>query len=409
MTSSPFHTHSTMLMTCLGLALVAAGGTGPASAQTALAPTHGRPAATPALQFPIESIVVEGTSRESVRRIVRRESRLVEGGLYDEKAIALGIRRVKRLPFLLDARPTLRRGSLPGRYQLVIVVEETAVVVASGFGTFRAHSASGGVSLGANHFLGASTQVTASATVSDRNGSGPSFGRAAQLGFSRYGLFGDASRVHVDVNFGSIGGSDYRGVNSVLRIPAGRNHSFGLFATAQRSTSKILTFPPFEGPGDTGEASSEYRSVRADWVFDTTDDPFAAREGLRASAALGVRSTRLRGFGDRRDTAKYASTALAVTKPLSGNLSAVGDLSASCGELFFEEGCASTGSAALRLVKAGPRNRYRAFVEAGVSGRIRFDEVDRPFPPRNGVELRLSAGLRTRFAVVALSFFQDLE
>ena len=397
------------MLTCVALALVAAWGPARASAQTPLASAPGSPAGA-APHFTIESIVVEGTSRESVRRIVRRESRLDEGGVYDEEAIALAIRRVKRLPFLLDARPTLRRGSLPGQYQLVIEVEETAVVVASGFGSFFSTSdtASGGLSLGANHFLGASTQVTASATVSDGTGLGRSVARSARLGFSRYGLFGDASRLHVEGFFGSNSGTDYRGVIGSLRIPAGRNHSFGLFATAQWSTTERIASPPFEGPGGTRETSSNYRSAQADWVFDTTDDPFAAREGLRASAALGVRSGLAIG-PDGRDTGKYASTELSVTRPLPRNLSAVGDLSAGCDELLLYGGCTSRAGAGLRFVKAGPRNGYRAFAQARVSGLIRINEPDRPFPLRNRFDLQLSAGLRMRFAVVQLTFFQALD
>jgi len=395
MTGNRSHTCRKTFLACVGLAFFAAFEPVPASAQTP--------------QFRIESIVVEGTSRESVRRIVRRESRLVEGGVYDEEAIRLGIRRVKRLPFLLDARPELRRGSLAGQYRLVIEVEETSVVVASGNGTFFGDSASGVVSLGANQFLGATTQVSASATVSDRTGPGPS-SRSGHLGFSRYDLFGQASRLHVDASFGSTAGSDYHGLNAVLRIPVGSNHSVGLLATVQRSTTDARAFLPAEGPGGTREASTAYRSARVDWVFDTTDDPFAAREGLRAWAALGVRSFRSRGFLDRSDTGTDVSTALTVTRPLAGNLSAVGGLSAECSEGFLSDGCISGASAALRLVQAGSRNRYRAFAEAGFSGFLRLDEPDSPFPVRtNRVELRLSVGLRTRFAVVALSFLQDLE
>jgi outer membrane protein assembly factor BamA len=65
-------------------------------------------------RFLIEKITVEGP-KAAAANIVRTESLLREGGSYSEEQLRQAIYRIHRLPFVLDARFSLRKGSRRGR------------------------------------------------------------------------------------------------------------------------------------------------------------------------------------------------------------------------------------------------------------------------------------------------------
>ena len=75
-------------------------------------------------EFLIETITVESAHKISAE-IVISESLLEEGSSYTESELRDARYRIVRLPFLLDAEFSLRKGSERGLYQLVITVEET--------------------------------------------------------------------------------------------------------------------------------------------------------------------------------------------------------------------------------------------------------------------------------------------
>lgn len=75
-------------------------------------------------RFLIERITVENATTVSTD-IVVAESLLVEGRTYGENELREAIYRVKRLPMILDAEFSLRKGTARGRYELVITVVET--------------------------------------------------------------------------------------------------------------------------------------------------------------------------------------------------------------------------------------------------------------------------------------------
>lgn len=77
---------------------------------------------TPA--FFVESIVVEEAEQISPS-IVISESLLEEGTEYTERELRDAVHRIVRLPFILDADFSLRKGTQRGRYELVIKVDET--------------------------------------------------------------------------------------------------------------------------------------------------------------------------------------------------------------------------------------------------------------------------------------------
>jgi hypothetical protein len=72
----------------------------------------------------IESVTVEGAKRASPELIVA-ESLIEIGRSYSERELQAAVRRIQRLPFILDTRVSLRKGSRRGAYELVIAVVET--------------------------------------------------------------------------------------------------------------------------------------------------------------------------------------------------------------------------------------------------------------------------------------------
>lgn len=72
----------------------------------------------------IETVTVEGAQRASPELIVA-ESLLEPGRSYSERELQAAERRIQRLPFILDTRFSLRKGSHRGAYELVIAVVET--------------------------------------------------------------------------------------------------------------------------------------------------------------------------------------------------------------------------------------------------------------------------------------------
>lgn len=80
-------------------------------------------------RFLIETITVEGVGREAARGIIVAESLLQEGESYSEDELRKAVYRVKRLPFVVEADFSLKKGSERGAYELVITVEETKPVL----------------------------------------------------------------------------------------------------------------------------------------------------------------------------------------------------------------------------------------------------------------------------------------
>ncbi len=89
------------------------------------APLTAQPSAeTGPPRFEIETITVEGAEKISPEILVS-ESLLDEGRSYTESELRDARHRIVRLPFVLDAEFSLRKGSRRGLYELVVTVEET--------------------------------------------------------------------------------------------------------------------------------------------------------------------------------------------------------------------------------------------------------------------------------------------
>src|SRR5215207_3311596 len=73
-------------------------------------------------RFLIETVTVEGP-KQAPANIVRAETLLRAGETYTEDQLRQAVYRVHRLPFVLDASFSLRKGSQRGAYELVIEVQ----------------------------------------------------------------------------------------------------------------------------------------------------------------------------------------------------------------------------------------------------------------------------------------------
>ena len=244
----------------------------------------------PAARFLIEKITIQGIERGSARAIVSAETRLREGETYGEPALRQAIYRVKRLPFVLDAALSLRRGSERGAYELVITVEPTRPVfflVETGGTILPADLRdrlggdsfvySSNASVGVRHFLGARGLVFAS--VDKRESSAPTY----QAGYTRYNLAGLGSYGSVGVRW-SQDDDGFRDVenttaNAELGLPLAANHSLrSSFFWARSVGESELTLG--EGFGTFEVTSrSEAWGAGLDWIYDTTDDPVFPTQG----------------------------------------------------------------------------------------------------------------------------------
>jgi hypothetical protein len=96
-------------------------------ALSAAVPTPARDARTDRFaepRFLIETITVDNALRFSPHIIIS-ESLLQTGQEYSESELRRALNRIRRLPLILDADLSLRKGTARGRYELVITVEET--------------------------------------------------------------------------------------------------------------------------------------------------------------------------------------------------------------------------------------------------------------------------------------------
>ena len=276
------------LLVLLGMAL-------PVAAQT-----------PPSPRFLLETIVVEGTQRDAVREIVAAESLLQPGREYSEQELREAVYRVKRLPFVLDAEFSLRKGGERGTYQLVITVEETRLVFysADAGGLYDGYDRSffpgeervdwgASVTAGGRWFVGSQGLVFGS--VQGVDDLGPA---AAQIGYTRYNLFGRGGFASVtlwsDVS-DETDGDVYQGSVST-DIPIVGSHTFHVDLNWFRFREELF--------GSTFRSDS--RSLTLAWVYDTTDDPLFATSGdqvfVGARYAEDERESEDPFFGDFRDT-----------------------------------------------------------------------------------------------------------
>lgn len=381
----------------------------------------------------IESLEVEGTRREGVKRVVLSESRLVAGKEYTEHEIARAARRVKRLPFVLDARPVRRRGSAPGQYVLVFIIEEHS---AFSLGVTGDHWSDGTASLSTGvlrpsyeRFLGPLTQVRLSVDtgvsrvrsfddLDEPDVHDTPLQAAVALGLTRYDIAGPASRLDVAVRAGrelcrlTNNLSEVRscnqglgwGLSSSLLVPFARDNSLSLSVGLQsaRQTYPVDPATPETAPMYRLPSATEYESkwlrgsLDLTWTHDTTDDPVAAFEGTRVVVGGNIWYGRWDYkdypylWGPIFDDGVGGTLRLRVQQllPLWRGFTLSG-AAAPLGSLGSEgDGTYGEASLGLRWVHAGRRNRYRLSLESGMVGVAGGGPASRHWIPYSSVRFR---------------------
>lgn len=263
-------------------------------------------------RFYIETVAVEGALRPSSADIIRTETRLATGREHTEGELRDAVYRVHRLPFVLDAELSLRRGSERGKFVLVIAVQETN----SGFFAAEVELLKVDEPLGAALGHSAHGEVTtrAAGTVGFRLFLGPRgllFGALhndeLQAGYTRYGLFGrngtasfavSVSPSHccspgeilplgLDPAFSSWSTGSRRRTNLAVHLPLAGNHGLRASATELTTlTSSRRTILPADLREFFDDEDFSRRDVELKWIYDTRDDPLFPGRGTALSAGV---------------------------------------------------------------------------------------------------------------------------
>lgn len=245
-------------------------------------------------RFLLESVVVEGVQRDAPREIVVGESLLKPGNEYTEQELREAVYRIKRLPFVLDAEFSLRKGTERGAYELVILVKETSVLFYSAniAGGYSEDIFPGGErmdwgvfgTIGARYFVGSQGLVFGSVQGYDEGGV-----QTAQVGYTHFNLFGrgGSATVGLATSVDDNLADGYQGSFS-LGLPLVGNHSLRVDLSAQR-----LDYGQFGGIS----LESEVYTADAAWIYNTTDDPLFPSTGSRVTAGVGYASAEDRSEG----------------------------------------------------------------------------------------------------------------
>ncbi|MEM9554280.1 MAG: hypothetical protein AAGC60_08475 [Acidobacteriota bacterium] len=262
-------------------------------------------------RFLIERIVVEGVERAAPELIVA-ESLIEPGTEVSESELRDAVYRIERLPFVLAAEFSLRRGSERGRYELVVTVQElrrfvfgenlvvTRFTNSVSFNTLFAEdwTISPGGLVGMRFFAGDSDVFFVSAAAA----------RGLQAGWSHYGLFGGRRGV-LDVGIESRSGgpvevyplgldptfSSWRSDSGGEALQVG----FGLPLSARTGLRLDARVSRDDGGerrnllGDSrraratlGYSDLERAQLELAWSYDSTDDPVFPGEGLEVDVAI---------------------------------------------------------------------------------------------------------------------------
>ncbi len=254
---------------------------------------------TRAPSFLIEAIEVSGEAQVP-EAVILSESLLVVGQAYREQQLRLAMQRINRLPYVMECRFQLKRGSRRGAYRLVVDIVETRfwfVEITSNWSRSEQRADTTNLDtglVGARWFVGASDLLYLS-TESFANWRHGDFdlGEQLTLGYSHFNLFDqnilfDAQLTWSDNQsrtvvlgerpFESENGERW-GVNLTASVPAGQNHWFKLVGHYETAQNQL------RGPLDVGstqtlvDVTEESGDLTLTWEFNTTDDAFVPRRG----------------------------------------------------------------------------------------------------------------------------------
>jgi hypothetical protein len=279
----------------------------------------------------VESITIEGLARVKPELLLA-EARVEAGQTYTEGELRTALLRVRRLPFILDADLSLRRGTALGSHDLLLEVEEVAAVFFSAGLHFTAVPS--GLScaaprtrdpitgserglrplVGLRVFPGRRSVLYAGAqgvgmTFSGRESA--SVGVDVVVGYSRYDLFGrggvlslswnergccDPARIFsLDLDpTGSLWSLEsLRHLEHEASYPLVGDHSLRLAVASLETTDpwRARTTRERRSFHSRSLASEElsqltHRRVELSWVWDTSDDPQLPHRGRTLTAGF---------------------------------------------------------------------------------------------------------------------------
>ena len=277
--------------------------------------------------FFIERITVEGAQRVAPELIL--DESLLEGGRnYRESELGQALRRLNRLPFVLESSMALRRGSERGRYELVLRILETrsffyssdvmhtalASPLRLGDGEDDSTLQSNQLS-GWRFFVGPHTMLFAA--LSNDQG--------VQIGVHRYNLFDrglflgfDVSRssccpvsfysLGVDPGFGGWTSEDAsHRATLTLGLPLSADQQIRFRAVAGESSRGERVDTLREGtPVQSFDDRMEWQ-LELSWTRDTTDDPLLPTRGRVLTVGLDYRALEVKlGSADQIDFLEQA-------------------------------------------------------------------------------------------------------
>ena len=264
--------------------------------------------------FYIESIEVEN-SRLVSRAIILAQARLQPQTTYDEAALAQAVRLIRQLPFIIDARFQLRKGSRKSAYILVIRLEEARNYFfnseTTAFGADGENEpADQATTLGLNYFLGRQSLVYAgwSPGLALEQEAKPVFDtyRVGTTIFDlfRRGWFFNAetayrdSEKHRQPSNNSERITRFPSVFSYslqVGLPLQRNQwlKLDLFQNAARQDLTLVPVSP-NPTAERRESSRERtRTGNLSWELNTSDDAFLPTSGRIVRGGLTFKRTRL--------------------------------------------------------------------------------------------------------------------
>ncbi|MCP4901506.1 MAG: BamA/TamA family outer membrane protein [bacterium] len=230
--------------------------------------------------FFIETIRIDGL-RSTSSKVVISESRLTEGREYSEAELREAVYRIKRLPFVIDAYFSLKKGTQRGRFELVIEVEETAPLFfgtdITAYSSWDSEQGSFSLTAGGRHGNGRSGMFYGSVQkdVTDSEFS-EDVGRYS-LGYTNYNLFGKPISATVEAAYMSpINRWEYT-LGLGFQLP--HNQSLRVRWKGTDDAHNIHETPY----GEFGYSWSGW-DIEAEWRYDTTDDVLFPTRGrfLRA-------------------------------------------------------------------------------------------------------------------------------
>lgn len=269
-------------------------------------------------RFLIETITVE-TPRKNAAGIIESETLLKEGGTYTEDDLRRAVARVHRLPFVLDASFSLRKGSERGSYELVIqaqtarwfffdrsvhLVSFDQLYALGDIGDDDTFSTAHSGLVGGRVFVGRSGVAYASWGFQNDLGSDAT---GIQAGYTHYDLFdrgvvADVSVARhdccstevlpfgIDPELSSWDWSTDDQLAVKVAVPLALHRSLQVGWTERRGTasSRRRVLEPVWNTvyDDVIEGEQDSRNLEARWVQDTSDDPILPSRGTVYAAGL---------------------------------------------------------------------------------------------------------------------------